>query len=148
VRYVLLPLLMTLAAPALAIDCSTDPAATTASGLVATAPGLEGSASTDSSRPALGAHGADLALDAVLLRQHAAACNKPQVVADTYVKQTEFDNTPYRYNMQSGKLNAEEFAAWMESRGIRIVSSTPADGTTAADAVPASGETAARAVSQ
>jgi hypothetical protein len=146
VRHLLLPLLMCFAAPVMAVDCSADVAdAASVSGLVATAPGLEGNASLGSA-PALGTHGADISLDAVLLRQRTAACSKPQVVATAYEKQTEFDNTPYRYNMQSGKLNAEEFAAWMESRGIRIVGSE-ANGTTA-DAAPVSGETAARAVSQ
>ena len=39
-----------------------------------------------------------------------------------YQKQTEFDNTPYRFNMKPGeKMSAEQFDAWMESRGIRIV---------------------------
>jgi hypothetical protein len=146
VRHLLLPLLLCVASPVMAVDCSADDAdAGSVNGLVATAPGLEGNASMGTA-PALGSHGADLSLDAVLLRQRTAACSKPEVVATAYVKQTEFDNTPYRYNMQSGKLNAEEFAAWMESRGIRIVGSE-ANGT-AADAAPVAGETAARAVSQ
>lgn len=39
-----------------------------------------------------------------------------------YQKQTAFDNTPYRFNMKPGqKLSADEFDAWMRSRGIRIV---------------------------
>lgn len=39
-----------------------------------------------------------------------------------YQKQTEFDNTPYRFNMKPGeKLSADQFDAWMASRGIRIV---------------------------
>jgi hypothetical protein len=147
VRVLLLPLLMGFAMPALALDCSVDAVASPqVDGPVATAPGLDGQASQ--SRPALGSDGADLSLDAVLARQHAEACGKPQVVAAAYVKQTEFDNTPYRYNMQSGKMNADEFAAWMESRGIRIVGARPAAAETTVDAAPVAGETAARAVSQ
>lgn len=39
-----------------------------------------------------------------------------------YQKQTEFDNTPYRFNMKPGeKMSADQFDAWMQSRGIRIV---------------------------
>ena len=47
---------------------------------------------------------------------------------------TEFDNTPYRFNMDKGKkFTAAEFDAWMKSRGVRVVQARPA----AAGATPA-----------
>ena len=41
----------------------------------------------------------------------------------TYKPKTEFDNTPWRFNMtQNGKrMTADEFDAWMKSRGVRVV---------------------------
>jgi hypothetical protein len=56
-------------------------------------------------------------------------------VAEAYQKRTEFDNSPYRYNMQAGKLNAAEFEAWMASRGIRIVRADEVANTGAVEAV-------------
>jgi len=46
----------------------------------------------------------------------------PVIDAATYQKRTEFDNTPYRFNMeQNGKrMTADEFSAWMEARGVRV----------------------------
>ena len=40
-----------------------------------------------------------------------------------YKPKTEFDNTPWRFNMtQNGKrMTADEFDAWMKSRGVRVV---------------------------
>ena len=39
-----------------------------------------------------------------------------------YKPKTEFDNTPWRFDMsQNGKrMTADEFSAWMESRGVRV----------------------------
>lgn len=39
-----------------------------------------------------------------------------------YKPQTAFDNTPWRFDMsQNGKrMTAEEFDAWMKSRGVRV----------------------------
>ncbi|KLI99101.1 hypothetical protein [Luteimonas sp. FCS-9] len=39
-----------------------------------------------------------------------------------YVKQTEFDNTPYRFNMtQSGKrMTADDFDAWLKANGYSV----------------------------
>ena len=39
-----------------------------------------------------------------------------------YKPKTEFDNTPWRFDMsQNGKkMTAEEFDAWMKSRGVRV----------------------------
>ena len=43
-----------------------------------------------------------------------------------YKPKTEFDNTPWRFNMtQNGKrMTADEFDAWMKSRGVRIAKGT------------------------
>ena len=40
----------------------------------------------------------------------------------TYKPRTQFDNTPWRFNMsQNGKnMTADEFSAWMKSRGVRV----------------------------
>lgn len=40
-----------------------------------------------------------------------------------YKPKTEFDNTPWRFNMtQNGKrMTADEFDAWMKARGVRVV---------------------------
>jgi hypothetical protein len=42
--------------------------------------------------------------------------------AATYKPQTQFDNTPWRFDMnQNGKrMTAEEFDAWMKARGVRV----------------------------
>lgn len=54
-----------------------------------------------------------------------------------YKPQTAFDNTPWRFNMtQNGKrMTADEFDAWMKSRGVRVVGRK--DGAEAASPVPA-----------
>lgn len=73
---------------------------------------------------------------------HASLAEKSQVAGangpDGYVPATKYDNTPYRFNMnQNGKkMTAEEFDAWMKSRGIHVVKARPASGATEA---PASG---------
>jgi hypothetical protein len=45
----------------------------------------------------------------------------------TYKPRTEFDNAPWRFSMsQDGKrMTADDFAAWMEARGIRISTGVP-----------------------
>ncbi|MFC3550253.1 hypothetical protein ACFOLC_04420 [Lysobacter cavernae] len=45
-----------------------------------------------------------------------------------YKPKTKHDNTPYRFNMhQNGRrMSADEFDAWMKSRGIRVAKGTPA----------------------
>lgn len=60
-----------------------------------------------------------------------------------YKPKTQFDNTPYRFNMhQNGKkMTAEEFDAWMKSRGIRVAKGAPAGGA----AAPAGTQVAAEA---
>ncbi|NYZ63619.1 hypothetical protein [Luteimonas deserti] len=39
-----------------------------------------------------------------------------------YVKQTEFDNTPYRFNMTQGgkRMTADDFDAWLKSNGYTV----------------------------
>ncbi len=72
-------------------------------------------------------------VDQVLLRLRIEGCQNvamavpaPSVVDPndpaTYKKQTEFDNTPWRFDMsQNGKrMTADEFSAWMKSRGVRV----------------------------
>lgn len=57
---------------------------------------------------------------------------------NTYVPKTQFDNTPWRFDMnQNGKrMTAEEFDAWMKAKGIRVAKGKPADA--AAPSAPAS----------
>lgn len=60
-----------------------------------------------------------LALDNVLLRLKLESCVKDEFAG--YKPKTEFDNTPYRFNMDKGKkFTAAEFDAWMKSRGVRV----------------------------
>jgi len=90
-----------------------------------------------------------VSVDRVLLRLHVQACQNvamampAQSIANpndpaAYKPKTEFDNTPWRFDMtQNGKrMTADEFDAWMKSRGVRVVKA-------AAPAVvaPASGPT-------
>lgn len=75
-----------------------------------------------------------LSVDNVLLRIRQDGCRavahaRPAgSVADpnnpaAYKPKTEHDNTPWRFNMtQNGKrMTADEFDAWMKSRGVRVV---------------------------
>ncbi|KRG68171.1 hypothetical protein [Pseudoxanthomonas dokdonensis] len=71
-------------------------------------------------------------VDRVLARIQLAKCQNqaalpavPAVNANdaaAYKPKTEFDNTPWRFDMsQNGKrMTAEEFDAWMKSRGVRV----------------------------
>ena len=56
-----------------------------------------------------------------------------------YKPKTEFDNTPWRFNMtQNGKrMTADEFDAWMKSRGVRVVKAPVAPAAAPAPAEPA-----------
>jgi hypothetical protein len=57
-----------------------------------------------------------------------------------YKPKTEFDNTPWRFNMtQNGKrMTADEFDAWMKSKGVRVVGrKEPASTAPPAAATPA-----------
>ena len=74
-----------------------------------------------------------LAVDNVLLRIRQDGCRavakaKAARALDpndpaSYKPKTEFDNTPWRFNMtQNGKrMTADEFDAWMKARGVRVV---------------------------
>lgn len=77
-------------------------------------------------------------VDLVLLRTRVEACRSvarvtaPMQGLDpndpaTYKPRTEFDNAPWRFDMtQNGRrMTADEFSAWMESRGIRVSSGVP-----------------------
>jgi hypothetical protein len=63
----------------------------------------------------------------------AAAANPNDPAA--YKPKTEFDNTPWRFNMTQGgkRMTADEFDAWMKARGVRVAKGKPA----AAEAAPA-----------
>lgn len=75
-----------------------------------------------------------LSVDSVLLRIRLDGCramakvNLPAGVARpadpaAYKPRTEFDNAPWRFDMtQNGKrMTADEFDAWMQARGVRVV---------------------------
>ena len=64
----------------------------------------------------------------------AASPGSGVIDSSTYKPKTEFDNTPWRFDMnQNGKrMTAEEFDQWMKSRGVRV-----AKGSGAAAAAPA-----------
>lgn len=79
------------------------------------------------------AYDASLAVDRVLLRQQLMQCldlanaaPAPGVVGPdnpaAYKPRTQYDNTPWRFNMsQNGKkMTADEFAAWMQARGVHV----------------------------
>ena len=67
----------------------------------------------------------------------APAPGSPGADPNTYVPKTQFDNTPWRFDMnQNGKrMTAEEFDAWMKAKGIRVAKGKPAE---AAPTTPAS----------
>ncbi|SDD95603.1 hypothetical protein [Aquimonas voraii] len=69
----------------------------------------------------LGTHpNEQLSLSAVLLRRQLGTCGPSNEFAG-YVPKTQHDNTPWRFNADSGKgLSAAEFDAWMKSRGVRV----------------------------
>ena len=78
-------------------------------------------------------------VDRVLTRLRSEHC-QPKVIdpGAGYVRQTEHDNTPYRFNANAG-FTAAEFDAWMKERGIRIVNGRAVVGgrpETAAEAAP------------
>lgn len=72
-------------------------------------------------------------VDQVLLRMRIESCKNVAAVMPAptsvdpldpaaYKPKTEFDNTPWRFNMnQNGRnMTADEFSAWMKSRGVRV----------------------------
>ena len=81
----------------------------------------------------------DQSLARVLLRLRVEGCQNiakvtpanPAVIANdpaAYKPATEFDNTPWRFDMNQGGKNmtAEEFDAWMKARGVRVGKARPA----------------------
>jgi hypothetical protein len=91
-------------------------------------------------------------VDEVLVRRRIEGCRNvafapPASVADpddpaAYKPKTEFDNTPWRFDMnQNGRrMTADEFDAWMKARGVRVArGSAPAAAaaTPVADGTPA-----------
>jgi hypothetical protein len=96
-------------------------------------------------------------VDQVLLRIRIESCQNVAIATPapnvlnpddpaTYKPRTQFDNTPWRFNMsQNGKnMTADEFSAWMKSRGVRVARgsnaqapvSVPAASTPAIPALP------------
>jgi hypothetical protein len=94
-----------------------------------------------SARAPLGTPGSVLAqaydesqsLDQVLLRIRIEACRDVAIATPApgvlspedpaaYKPRTQYDNTPWRFNMnQNGRnMTADEFSAWMKSRGVRV----------------------------
>ena len=77
-------------------------------------------------------------VDRVLLRLRVQACQNVAMAMPAqsanpddpaaYKPKTQFDNTPWRFDMtQNGKrMTADEFDAWMKSRGVRVVKGAPA----------------------
>ena len=72
-------------------------------------------------------------VDQVLLRLRIESCHAMAMVVPApsaidpndpaaYKPKTEFDNTPWRFDMsQNGKrMTADEFSAWMKARGVRV----------------------------
>lgn len=55
-----------------------------------------------------------------------------------YKPQSQWDNTPWRFNMQKG-MTATEFEAWMKAKGLRVAKGRPpaTDATTSAPQTPA-----------
>jgi len=93
--------------------------------------------------PVLPAH-APVTVDAFLQRVRApVAATPPASPSAGYVPRTAHDNSPYRFDMtQNGRrMTAEEFAAWMKARGIRVATGRPSGGAAAAS-VPAAAATA------
>ena len=78
-----------------------------------------------------------LSVDNVLLRIRQDGCRAVARAAAlraadpndpaTYKPKTEFDNTPWRFDMtQNGKrMTADEFDAWMKAKGIRVAKGVP-----------------------
>ena len=90
-------------------------------------------------------------VDQVLLRIRIESCQSvamatpaPSVLNPndpaTYKPRTQFDNTPWRFNMsQNGKnMTADEFSAWMKSRGVRVARGSNAQAPVSVPVTPTS----------
>ncbi len=87
-----------------------------------------------------------LSVDQVLLRMRLDACTVAKAAPAAtgmpsasdpaaYKPQTQFDNTPWRFDMSQGgkRMTADEFSAWMKAKGVRVAKGNG----TAAAAAPA-----------
>jgi hypothetical protein len=94
--------------------------------VVGNLPGMPQGVLADSSEPSQ-------SVDQVLLRIRIESCQNMATIAPApgvvdpndpaaYKPRTQFDNTPWRFNMsQNGKkMTADEFSAWMKARGVRV----------------------------
>ena len=78
----------------------------------------------------------NLSVDRVLQRLRDKNCVVDEFAG--YVPKTEFDNTPYRFSMDSSKkFTADEFDAWMKKRGVRIATGAAPAATAAKATEPA-----------
>ena len=79
-----------------------------------------------------------LSVDRVLLRKRIEGCNlanaKPAAGGmptsndpAAYKPKTQFDNTPWRFDMSQGgkRMTADEFSAWMKAKGVRVAKGAP-----------------------
>ena len=59
--------------------------------------------------------------------------------AADYKPRTEHDNTPWRFNMEQGgkRMTADQFDAWMKSKGVRVAKGTGSPAPADAVAAPA-----------
>lgn len=121
-------LLMAVPLASQAADCSITRTAAGAGSMIALAPVASELATPDYRH---GANGGVLAhsveepqtLDQVLMRLRNEECERvAMAAAGAYQKQTEFDNTPYRFNMtQEGRrMTADDFDAWLQSNGYTV----------------------------
>lgn len=96
-----------------------------------------------------------LSVDQVLLRMRLDACGFAKAApASTgmpssndpaaYKPQTQFDNSPWRFDMSQGgkRMTADEFSAWMKAKGVRVAkgntpAAAPAEVSVEAPAAPA-----------
>lgn len=89
-------------------------------------------------------------VDQVLLRIQVESCRNMATVTPVpgavdpndpaaYKPRTEFDNTPWRFNMsQNGKkMTADEFSAWMAARGVRVARGAGAPAAATVPSIPA-----------
>ena len=76
-----------------------------------------------------------LSVDRVLLRMRIEGCHlanaKPAAGGmpssndpAAYKPKTQFDNTPWRFDM-SQRMTADEFSAWMKAKGVRVAKGAP-----------------------
>ncbi|MFA5683621.1 MAG: hypothetical protein WCZ65_10600 [Lysobacteraceae bacterium] len=147
-RLVSLLLLSAVVQPVWAVSCDA-PAAplpvrnTVLAPFATEVPGLPGRLGASSGLLA-GERDETLSVDMVLLRLGREAC-LAKLDADVggqsgdafagYQKKTEHDNTPWRYESKPGqRFSAQEFDAWMKSRGVRVAKGR-SEATTAAQTV-------------